>query len=309
MNLRSPIFLACCLLLAHAHADAQSTQDTSSTNHAHQHHSADSNHSTQAMQMDVHSHAMDHAAMDMHDDTASPSPNTAVPTPTEADIADAFPVLHAHAAHKPANTGYLLVDRLEAWDNDHGSGQSWELSGWYGGDIDRLWLRSEGERSDGHTESSDVEALYGHAISPWWDVLLGVRQDFRPDHGQTRAAIGIQGLAPYKFEIGATAYFGGESRSMLKLEAEYELLLTNRLILQPRAEAHIAWQDDPGRNTGSGLTSTEVGFRLRYEFTRRFAPYVGWVCERSHGDTARWAERDGERSHDSRFVAGVRFWF
>ncbi|WP_429001356.1 copper resistance protein B [Xanthomonas arboricola] len=241
--------------------------------------------------------------------TASAVPRTPIPEPTAEEIAAAFAPLQHHAMHAPGINHYVLLDRLEAFDTTRGSGQDWEARAWIGGDIDRLWLRSEGERQDGRTQAASVEAFYGHAISPWWDLLVGARQDIGAGEHRSWAAFGVQGLAPYKFETEATLYVGSGSRAALRLEGEYEVLLTNRLILQPRVEAGIALTDDERRGVDSGLEQVEVGLRLRYEITRRFAPYLGWVHSRSFGDTARRAAIDDEPARDSRFVAGVRIWF
>jgi len=256
---------------------------------------------------------MDHSRMDhsrMAPADVSPSPVPApVPVPTAADLAAAFPALHGGHVHGNAPVHYLLVDRLEGWNRDAGSGQAWEVNGWYGGDIHRLRLRSEGERGGGRTHEADLELLYGRAISPWWELVGGLRQDFKPGAARSRAAIGIQGLAPYKFEVSATAYFGGDSQAALRVEGEYTLLLTQRWILQPRLEANLSADEDRGRGEGGGLDIVSAGLRLRYEVSRRFAPYIGWEHERRLGDAADFARQDGEAARESRFVAGVRFWF
>ncbi len=238
------------------------------------------------------------------------APREPIPPLTADDLAAAFPVLKAHAMeHAPAFNSLVLFDHLEAWDNAHGDGQSWATQAWFGDDIDRLWLRSEGQRTDGHLRDWSLDALYGRAISPWWDVVAGVRHDDGEGPGLTRAAIGLQGLAPYKFELAATVYVGGPRKAELAVEAEYDVLLTNRLILQPKLEASIAADDDPRRGVGSGLGHVEAGLRLRYEVTRRFAPYVGFVHERRHGRTADLHRAAGEGTRESRWVAGLRFWF
>lgn len=240
----------------------------------------------------------------------TPLPREPIPPITPADREAAFPVLHDHGmAHGAARTGYLLVDRLEGWDNAHGSGQAWEARGWYGGDIDRLWLRSDGEREGGRTTASSLELAYGRAISPWWHVLIGGRQMFAPGRARTSAAFGVQGMAPYKFEVSAMLYVAEGGHASLHLEGEYDVLLTNRLILQPRLEAELAARDDPAHRTGSGLTTVEGGLRLRYEITRRFAPYVGVEHVRRFGDTADLRRADGEAARETRWVAGLRFWF
>jgi copper resistance protein B len=244
---------------------------------------------------------------------AAPSPGQQprepVPMLTDADRAAAFPELHAGHAHGSTSNSLVRFNRFEAWDAQPGSGQAWEGSAWFGGDVQRLWLRSEGEREHGGTAASDVEVLYGCGISPWWDLVAGVRHDFAPGPSQSWAAFGVQGMAPYKFELSATAYLGEHGHSAFVAEIEYELLLTGRLILQPLLEVDVRGQDDPRRGIGSGLSSAEAGLRLRYEITRRFAPYVGLAHERAFGGTADYRREDGEPVRDTRWVAGVRWWF
>ena len=255
---------------------------------------------------------MDHGSMSMpapSDDAAPDTPREPIPALTDADRAAAFPPLSHHMQHASELNHYLLFNRLEAVDAKHGSAQAWEAQGWIGNDTDRLWLRSEGERNDGRTESADLEALYGRAISPWWDVVIGAKHDFRPERSQTWAAIGVQGLSPYKFEVAATAYIGQDGRTALNVEAEYEVLLTNRLILQPLIEIDVSGKEDPLRGVGTGLSTVEAGLRLRYEFTRRFAPYIGVSRERAFGGTADYRREHGEEIDDTRVVAGLRLWF
>lgn len=255
---------------------------------------------------------MDHAAMghaasgDLPPDA---SPRTPIPALTDADRAAAFPpALHGHEVHDRRVHAYWLMDRLEWQDTDEGS-LGWEGVGWIGGDIHRLWLRTEGEGADGEVESASVEALYGRAISPWWDAVAGIRHDFGHGPSRTYAAFGVQGLAPYKFEVEATAFVGGSGRGGATFEAEYDTLLTNRLILQWVGEANLYFKDDPAVGTGSGLSSVEAGARLRYEVSRRFAPYVGVEWGRAFGATADLRRADGEPTDDTRLVAGIRFWF
>lgn len=253
--------------------------------------------------------SMDHSSTGGADDSATSLPLEPIPAITDADRAAAFPAIDHSAMHhaSPVNS-LLLFNRLEHWDGKHGEGQAWEASGWLGGDIHRLWLRSEGERQDGTTEHADVELLYGRSVSPWWDVVAGVRQDTRP-RSRSWAAIGVQGLAPYKFETSATLYLGEGGQVLLNGEVEYEILLTNRLILQPLLEVELAARDEQAHGIGSGLTKAEAGLRLRYEISRRFAPYVGIGHERSLGDTADLQRSQGHRARDTRWLAGVRVWF
>lgn len=251
---------------------------------------------------------MDHSAMAGM--TMAPTePITPIPVLTDADRAAARPPPGGHTVHDNSIHSYWLLDRLEAWDADEGTAMAWEAVSWIGTDLDRIWLRSEGERVDGMTESADVEVLYGRSIARWWDVVAGVRHDFGQGPSQTFAAVGVQGLAPYKFEVEATAYVGQSGQTAARFEVEYDTLLTNRLILQWLVETEVYGKDDPQRGIGSGLSTAEAGLRLRYEFTRQFAPYVGIVRERAFGTTADYRQLDGEDVDDTRFVAGLRIWF
>ena len=242
---------------------------------------------------------------------ATQSPHEPIPVLTDADRAAAFAPLHIGHAHGEGTHSLVRFNRLEAWDADPGSGQAWEGRAWFGGDVRRLWLRSEGERERerGRTHAADLEVFYGHATGPWWDLLVGVRHDFNPGPARSWAAIGVQGLAPYKFEVSATAYVSDGGHTAFNAEVEYELLLSSRLILQPRLEVALHGRDDPQRGIGSGLSSLEAGLRLRYEINRRFAPYLGVAHERSFGRTAELRRRHDEPVDQIRWVAGVRWWF
>lgn len=254
---------------------------------------------------------MDHSSMPGMDHGQMPATRsrTPIPTLTDADRRAAFPDVKGHEVHDKALNSFWLIDQLEYQDASDASVLNWDMSGWIGGDIDRLWLRSEGERSNGHTEKAEVQALWGHAIGPWWDLVSGLRQDFQPGSPQTWAAFGVQGLALYNFETQATAFFGENGQNALRLEGEYDILLTNRLILQPSAEANVYSRNDPARRIGSGLANTEVGLRLRYEIVPEFAPYLGVTWSSSYGNTADYTGEDGEKRSEARFVAGVRLWF
>ncbi|GGK06362.1 copper resistance protein B [Luteimonas terricola] len=254
-----------------------------------------------------HSGHGDHA---VHAEHAAPMRLvTPIPEVTDADRAAAFPGLHRNMEHARELNAYLLFNRLEAWDADHGSGQAWEAEGWIGGDIHRLWLRSEGERAAGSTDAANLELLYGRAVSPWWDVVAGLRHDFAPGRSRDWAAIGVQGLAPRMFEVAVTGYIGESGRTMLGIEVERELLLTNRLVLQPMIEATLHGKHDTARGIGSGLSTVEAGLRLRYEASRRFAPYLGVVHERAFGDTAALQRASGAPQRDTHVVIGARIWF
>lgn len=245
---------------------------------------------------------------------ASTQPREPVPVLTPADRAAAFPEISAgHAVHGTSIQHYLLFDRLEAWDTDSGTGHSWEALGWLGGDKNRLWLRSQGERADGVTETTDLELLYGRSVARWWDVVVGLRHDIqhdiRPEASQDYAAIGLIGLAPYFFEIDATLYIGESGQSAARLEAETEILLTNRLILQPVIELNLYGKNEEDRGIGSGLSQAEAGLRLRYEIWREFAPYIGVNWEKAFGITADFARAADEPVDDKEWVIGLRAWF
>ncbi|PNB46436.1 copper resistance protein CopB [Pseudomonas sp. GW456-12-10-14-LB2] len=258
-----------------------------------------------------HSQMTDMQSMDdgMMQPAAPTESRTPIPALTDADRAAMFTSHAGHQVHDSAINTYFLADKLEWQDADDASTLAWDLSGWIGGDIDRLWLRSEGERSNGKTEDAEIQALWGHAISPWWDVVSGVRQDFKPGAPQTWAAFGLQGMALYNFEAEATAFLGENGQSALRLEGDYDILLTNRLILQPTAELNVYGKNDPQRGIGSGLANTEAGLRLRYEIRREFAPYIGVTWNRTYGRTADYAREEGEDRSEARLVLGVRLWF
>ncbi|PIK76998.1 copper resistance protein B [Pseudomonas sp. 382] len=258
---------------------------------------------------------MDHGAMghstmgNGNADSPTPTSRTPIPVLTDADRQAAFPPLDGHKMDDSGFNSFFLLDQLEYQDADEGSTLAWDASGWVGGDINRLWIRSEGERTNGVTEDAELQLLYGRSVSPWWDVVAGVRQDFKPEDPQTWAAFGIQGLALYDFEAEATAFIGENGQTAARLEGEYDILLTNRLILQPTAEANFYGKNDPERGVGSGLANTEVGLRLRYEIVRQFAPYIGVTWSRSYGKTADFIRDEGGDVDEARFVAGIRMWF
>ena len=236
-------------------------------------------------------------------------PKEPIPPITDADRAAAFPEgLDGHATHDRRITTFVLFDQLE-WQGGERGGLSIDTKAWVGGDLHRLWLRAEGESSDGRPENAQLHALYGRSISRWWDLVAGVREDFRPGPSQAWLAVGIQGLAPQWFEVEATAYFGRTGRTHARFEIEYELLLTNRLILQPLVEAELYGKSDPQRGIGAGLSSIDAGLRLRYEFRREFAPYVGVVWHRAMFGSADYARADGDAVGRARFAVGMRTWF
>lgn len=253
---------------------------------------------------------MDHSSMNMGMSMAPTEPKTPMPAITDADRLAAFPKVDAHAMHgESAINSMLLIDQLEMWNASPGAGLAWDAVAWVGSDINRLWLRTEGEYVDSSLESAELEVLFGHSIAPWWDLVSGIRHDFKPGQSQDFFALGVMGLTPYKFESDITLYLGESGQTAARIQFEYETLFTNRLILQPKLELNFYGKDDPQRDIGSGLSNSSLGLRLRYEITRQFAPYVGLSWDKTFGQTADYLRSEGESTAGWNLVAGVRIWF
>jgi len=205
----------------------------------------------------------------------------------------------------------VFIDRLEAGSGDGAEAWAWEAEGWSGGDIHRFWWKSEGEGDfGGGLETVELQALYSRAVTPFWNLQAGMRQDIRPDgEDATHLVLGVQGLAPHWWEIDAAAFLSTDGDLTARVEAEYDQRITQRWILQPRVEIEAAASESPALETGSGLTSVEAGLRLRYEIRREFAPYVGVEWTRAFGDTADYIEAAGGEAETTRFVVGLKAWF
>lgn len=248
--------------------------------------------------------SVDHGA---HVEASSPG-GPALPAVTEALRSAAFPDLAdmrmtEMMLEDPLNR-LVLFDRLEQHDAP-GDPLAWDLDAWVGRTLTRVWVRSEGERRDGHTERNELTVAWGKGIARWWDVTAGARHDFAPGDTRDWAAFGIRGLAPYRFDVAATAFVGEAGHTAFRLESSYEILVTNRLILTPTLELDWHGKTDEARAIGAGLGSAELGLRLRYEFRREIAPYVGLTRERRLGRTA---DRTGAEE-DTLLVVGLRLWF
>ena len=263
-----------------------------------------------------HTDAVDHADHADHAGHAAhePAPSAyEAPPVTEADRAAAFPDLAAaHVEHAmlddPLNK-LVLLDRFESQRANGGTLQRWDLETWVGKSLTKVWIRTEGERFSGDTQRAELELLWGKSFARWWELVAGARSDFTPGPTQNWAAVGVRGTAPYRVDLEATAYFGDGGRAALRVKSHYELLVTNRLILQPLAELNWYAQRDTARGIGAGLANAEIGLRLRYEVKREVAPYVGLVAERKLGGTADFARAAGHRPSDMRLVAGIRLRF
>ena len=203
----------------------------------------------------------------------------------------------------------LLVENFEATRSDGNTSAAYDLQGWYGRTYDRLVLKGEGDVDDGRVEDARTELLWGHALTSYWDTQLGVRHDTGEGPDRSWLAFGVQGLAPYWFEVDVAGYVGESGRTALRVDASYELLFTQKLILEPTIELNAYGKQDRERGLGSGLADVSAQLRLRYEIRREFAPYIGIVWERKFGETKDLARSAGEDANDVAFVAGVRYWF
>lgn len=206
--------------------------------------------------------------------------------------------------------GMLMSDRLEAGFAEEADTYLWDVQGWYGGDGDRWWLKTEGEGESGRSpEHAELQLLFSRMLAPFWDWQIGVRHDFRPRPDRSHLVLGVQGVAPYEFEIDTALFLSDEGDVTGRLEAEYDLRITQRLILQPRFELNAALSGDPEIGVASGINTTQIGLRLRYEFRRELAPYIGIAWERFYGGTADLARDEGQPTSLTSFVVGVRAWF
>lgn len=206
--------------------------------------------------------------------------------------------------------GMLLLDQFEYADGNHGNNSGFiDGSAFYGTDINKLWLNAEGERSGGKLRDLRTEALWDRAYNTYFSTQLGVRHDSGEGPSRNWAVFGVQGLAPYWFETETFVYLGENGRTAARLQAEYEEMLTQKLILQPKVEVNLYGRDDPQRGIGSGLSDAEFGLRLRYEIRREFAPYIGIVYRQRYGRTADFSRVLGEPANDLQFVAGLHIWF
>jgi copper resistance protein B len=246
---------------------------------------------------------------------AGNAPPPPVPTDHAADRvygADAMMMGRHHLQqHHGGGNFYQVMFNLAEYQFRNGrDGYRWDGEAWYGGDINRLFVKTEGEGTFRQgVDSAEVQALYSRAVGPYFNLQAGVRQDLGPSPKRTYATVGFEGLAPGVFELSGAAFLSNKGDLLGRLEGYYDQRIAQRLILQPRAELNFAAQDVPENRIGSGLSNAELGLRLRYEIRREFAPYVGVSWDRKVGDTARFARAAGEDATARSIVAGVRVWF
>ncbi|GAC1666776.1 MAG: copper resistance protein B [Steroidobacteraceae bacterium] len=255
--------------------------------------------------MPAHSMPMDQPVADTDRSTHAPDRGLERPAASEQFVPPMVPGMDmddASIKHR------IWIENLEGVLGKK-NGVVWDGQAWVGEDFDKLWVKSEGSRLGGRTQDAKIEALWSHAILPFWDSQLGVRHDGGGGPSREWAAFGIQGISPYWFDIELTGYFGEEGRTAVRLKIEYDLYLTQRLILKPEIALNAYGKPDRARSVGAGLADGQFELRLRYEFTRRFAPYVGYVYDRKFAGSATLARTAGDPAIDHRVVAGVTFFF
>ncbi|MCP5298081.1 MAG: copper resistance protein B [Chromatiaceae bacterium] len=203
----------------------------------------------------------------------------------------------------------VMIDQLEVRATDGPNPLVVDARAWVGQDLNKLWLKLEGEYLDGRTTEAEVQTLYSRALAPYWDLQVGWRHDIRPKPERDWVAIGFEGLAPYWFEMEGTAFVGERGQVAARLKGEYEWMFTQRWVLSPELEVNLQSKDDEAVGVGSGVSDTQLGLRLRYEIRREFAPYIGVNWTEKYGKTADFARAEGEDASDVQFVTGVRAWF
>ena len=238
----------------------------------------------------------------------------AAPATAETPVAEAEPTLGMESGDMQpvmdqAIFGHAIFNQLEGRWNGSNPEFRWDGQGWVGTDYDKLWIKSEGTLSNGALDDGQQQFLYSRAVTTYFDLQGGLRSDIDSRPARNWAAFGIQGLAPYFFDLEVTGFVSGEGHLAAKLEASYDLLLTQRLILQPQIELNLYSKSDPARLVGAGFSDIDTGLRLRYEIDRKLAPYIGVVYQGKFGQTANFARQAGESTGDVRFAFGVRVWF
>jgi copper resistance protein B len=203
----------------------------------------------------------------------------------------------------------VMIDKLEVRNTDGPNPLVLDADAWIGKDLNKFWFKTEVERVDGKTEEAEVQFLYSRAVAPFWDFQAGWRRDIKPEPDRDYLALGFKGLAPYLFEVDAGVFIGESGQVGARLDAEYEYMFTQKLVLSPEIELNAYSKNDEAVGIGSGLSDMALGLRLRYEVRREFAPYIGVNWTKKFGQTADFARADGEDTSDVQIVAGIRAWF
>lgn len=208
------------------------------------------------------------------------------------------------------SVSFISFDLAEYVVHKNKDSYRWEGEAWFGGDINRFVVKYEGEGEfGGSVDDAEFQALYSRAVSPYWNLQAGVRYDVKPDPSRAYAVVGIEGLAPYWFEVTAAAYLSNKGELRARVEGYYDQRITQRLILQPRIEANLSAQTIRELGVGYGLSNVELGARLRYEIKKEIAPYIGFEWVRQFGESARFIRANGGQVSDPHFVMGLRLWF
>ncbi len=208
-----------------------------------------------------------------------------------------------------AAVGKVMLDQLELEGDSGRTTAAWDGQAWYGTDYNKVWFKSEGSPNPSDHPESRNELLWDRIIARWWSLQSGVRYDLGQGPARAWAALGLEGLAPYRFDVEAALYVGDEGRTAARFRAERNLLITQRLILQAEFESDLYGKADPARQIGSGLSDFQLGLRARYEIRRKFAPYVGIAWRRDVGATAQYARGSGVGPSALQWVAGLHIWF
>jgi copper resistance protein B len=203
----------------------------------------------------------------------------------------------------------VMVDKLELRNANGPNALVLEADAWIGYDLNKLWIKTDVERVNGNTEEAELQFLYSRAVAPFWDFQVGWRHDIKPKPTRDYLALGFKGLAPYQFEVDAGLFIGESGQVNARVDAEYEYMLTQKLILSPEVAVNLYSQNDAEVGIGSGLSDMELGLRLRYEIRREIAPYIGVNWAKKFGQTADYAKAEGEDASDVQLVAGIRIWF
>lgn len=216
----------------------------------------------------------------------------------------------AMAEEMPSLYSSVLIEQFEYRSGDGDETFVWDAQAWLGSDDNKAWFKTEGEKPVGESlDEAETQLLYSRRISDFFDAQVGARYDFKPDPERAYGVVGVQGLAPMFFEIDTAAFISEEGDLSARFEAEYDLLITQRLVLQPLLEVNLAADDVEELGIGRGLNDVELGLRLRYEIVREIAPYIGVNWNHLFGQTADFARADGHDDETLSFVAGVRMWF
>ena len=251
----------------------------------------------------------DHGAMPgmvMADTSVGNAPPPPAPVTRAADrfydpVAMAAAEARMRQEHGGMRFSQILFNLAEIQVRDGRDGYRWDGEGWFGGDIHRLVVKTEGEGTlGGRIGAAEVQALYARAIDPYWNLQAGLRQDVGMGARRTYAVVGVEGLAPYWFDVEGALFLSDKGDLTGRAEAWVDQRLSQRAILQPRVEVNLAAQDVPDQRIAAGVSSIELGLRLRYEIAREFAPYVGVNWERRYGPAG---------GGGAALALGIRSWF